>query len=83
MKYFIAILIFTSINAFASESKIICGHESSTRASVLADTEEHAVKDINSKIKLAELEGFTKVSAPVGVNSAGHTQSFCVTVTKP
>lgn len=87
-KYFLTTLIVISTSTIASESKVICGHEkfhygSGGGASVLYDVEEKAITDINSKIKMAEAEGFTKVSAPMGVESGGHTQSFCVTVTKP
>lgn len=86
MKYLISALLVLSLNAIASESKIVCGHEkdaNSNEPSVLWDVEQKAIKDINSKIKLAESEGFVRVSAPMGVNSYGYTHSFCVTVTKP
>lgn len=86
MKYFIATALCISINTSASESKIICGHDKGTSPNlltVIGDTEGKALNDINAKIKLAEAEGFVRVSAPMSVNSNGYTYSFCVTVTKP
>lgn len=72
-----------STSAMASESKIICGHEkvSGNGPNILFDNDE-ALRNINSKIKMAEAEDFTRVSAPMSMNSAGSSQAFCVTVTK-
>lgn len=88
-KIFLGLVFLSSSSTFASESKIICSHKTpdqhdSTGTAVLYDREEKALNSMNNKIKIAEAEGFTKVSAPMGVLAhGGDTISFCVTVTKP
>mgnify|MGYP001573186618 CR=1 FL=1 len=85
-KLIVCVVAFLSICAVASESKIICGNKYKSGGAdtvVFTDDQDKALLAINEKIKTAESEGFTKVSAPVGIGYDGTARSFCVTVTKP